>query len=46
MNIHIDILETVKPNKVLKAFIYKNPGKILLNIFNRFRAENFRMGYP
>jgi len=38
MNIHRDILETVKPTKVLKAFIDKNPRKIELNIFNRFRV--------
>ena len=35
MNIHRDILETVKPTKVLKAFIDKNTRKIELNIFNR-----------
>ena len=28
MNIHRDILETVKPTKVLKAFIDKNSRKI------------------
>ena len=31
MNIHRDILETVKPTKVLKAFIDKNPHKIELD---------------
>jgi len=39
MNIHRDILETVKPTKVLKAFIDKNSRKIELNIFNRFRVH-------
>jgi len=38
MNIHRDILETVKPTKVLTAFIDKNIRKIELNIFNRFRV--------
>ena len=38
MNIHRDILETVKPTKVLKAFIDKNPRKIEFNVFNRFRV--------
>ena len=28
MNIHRDILETVKPTKVLKAFIDKNPREV------------------
>ena len=36
MNIHRDILETVKPTKVLKAFIEKNSRQIELNIFKRF----------
>jgi hypothetical protein len=35
MNIHRDILETVKPTKVLKTFIDKNTRKIEINIFNR-----------
>ena len=39
MNIHRDILETVKPTKVLKALIDKNTRKIELNIFNRFRVH-------
>ena len=39
MNIHRDILETVKPSKVLKAFISKNTRKIELNIFNRFIVD-------
>ena len=30
MNIHRDILETVKPTKVLKAFIDKNPREVEL----------------
>ena len=38
IDIHRDILETVKPTKVLKAFIDKNTRKIELNIFNRFRV--------
>ena len=29
----------LKPTKVLKAFIDKNPRKIELNIFNRFRVH-------
>ena len=39
MNIHRDILETVKTTKVLKAFIDKNSRKIELNIFNRFMVH-------
>ena len=39
MNIHRDILETVKPTKVLKALVDKNTRKIELNIFNRFRGH-------
>ena len=39
MNIHRDILETVDPTKVLKAFIDINPRKIELNIFIRFRVH-------
>ena len=39
MNIHRDILETVKPTKVLKAFIDKNPRKIEFNEFNRLRVH-------
>ena len=39
MNIHRDILETVKPTKVLKAFIDKKPRKIELNKFNRFMVH-------
>ena len=38
MNIHRDILETVKPTKVLKALVDKNTRKIELIIFNRFRV--------
>ena len=39
MNIYTDIIETVDPTKVLKAFIDINPRKIELNIFNRFRVH-------
>ena len=35
MNIHRDILETVKPTKVFKAFIEKNSRQIELNIYSR-----------
>ena len=35
MNIHRDILETVKPTKVLKAFIDKNPREVELKSWIR-----------
>ena len=43
MNIHRDILETVKPTKVLKAFIDKNPREVELKswILN-YKTEKVR----
>jgi len=45
MNIHRDILETVNPTKVLKAFIDKNPRKNEFNVFNRLNIFNKYIKY-